>query len=184
MQHQEFFGRPASLDDTTVVCVITKEGTMTPLSKFKFKTIDRNKTVDPVVARRTKLACAIEEQKHVLAAHKAGTVYTVERHKWMHNEFGEKVMVQRQKPVRPWFFAQDGGYYLQVRYGARVISIDGQNNAVFVETLEELEPIYDTLIEVTKSGALDDVIERTLARKPKYKPGAAKTAELHKLSKT
>ena len=81
-------------------------------------------------------------------------------------------------------FEQDGGHYLQVRYGARVISIDGQNNAVFVETLEELGPIYDTLIEVTKSGALDDVIERALARKPKYKPGAAKTAELHKLSKT
>ena len=119
---------------------------MTPLSKFKFKTINRNKTVDPVVARRTKLACAIEEQKQVLTAHKAGTVYTVERHKWVHNELGEKVMVQRQKPVRPWFFAQDGGYYLQVRYGARVISIDGKNNAIFVETLKQLGPIYDTLV--------------------------------------
>ena len=156
---------------------------MTPLSKFKFKTINRNKTVDPVVARRTKLACAIEEQKQVLTAHKAGTVYTVEHHKWVHNELGEKVMVQRQKPVRPWFFAQDGGYYLQVRYGARVISIDGKNNAIFVETLEQLGPIYDTLVEVTQSGALDEVIERALSRKPKYKPGAAKTAELHQLSK-
>ena len=101
----------------------------------------------------------------------------------MHNEFGEKVMVQRQNLVRSWFFEQDGGYYLQVRYGARVISIDGQNNADFVETLEELGPIYDTLIEVTKSGALDEVIERALSRKPKYKPGAKKIAELHQLSK-
>jgi len=157
---------------------------MTPLSKFNFKTIKRSCSCDPLQLRRNKLVSAIEEQKRVLDAHQAGTAYAVERHKWMHNEFGEKVMVQRQKPVRPWFFAQDGGYYLQVRYGARVISIDGQNNAVFVETLEELEPIYDTLIEVTKSGALDDVIERALARKPKYKPGAAKTAELHELSKT
>ena len=157
---------------------------MTPLSKFNFKTIHRDKALDPVVSRRTKLVSAIEEQNRVVDAHQAGTVYTVERHKWMHNEFGEKVMVQRQKPVKPWFFEQEGGYHLQVRYGARVISIDGQNNAVFVETLEELGPIYDTLIEVIKSGALDDVIERALARKPKYKPGAAKTAELHKLSKT
>ena len=157
---------------------------MTPLSKFNFKNIHRDKALDPVVSRRTKLLSAIEEQKRVLDAHQAGTVYTVERHKWMHNEFGEKVMAQRQKPLKPWFFEQDGGYYLQVRYGARVISIDGQNNAVFVETLEKLGPIYDTLIEVTKSGGLDDVIERALARKPKYKPGAAKTAELHKLSKT
>ena len=156
---------------------------MTPLSKFKFKTIHRNKAVDPVVSRRNKLVLAIEEQKQVLDAHQAGTVYTVERHKWMHNEIGEKVMVQRQNLVRSWFFEQDGGYYLQVRYGARVISIDGQNNAVFVETLEELGPIYDTLIEVTKSGALDEMIERALSRKPKYKPGAAKTAELHQLSK-
>ena len=94
---------------TLHLCVsATEEGTMTSLSKFKFKTINRNKTVDPVVARRTKLASAIEEQKHVLAAHKAGTAYTVERHKWVHNGLGEKVMVQRQKPVRPWFFAQDG----------------------------------------------------------------------------
>ena len=157
---------------------------MTPLSKFNFQTIKRSCSCDPLQLRRNKLVSAIEEQKRVLDAHQAGTIYTVERHKWMYNEFGEKVMVQRQKSVRPWFFEQDGGYYLQVRYGARVIKIDGQNNAVFVETLEELGPIYDTLIEVTKSGALDDVIERALARKPKYKPGAAKTAELHKLSKT
>jgi len=46
---------------TLQLCVsATEEGTMTPLSKFKFKTINRNKTVDPVVARRTKIACAIE----------------------------------------------------------------------------------------------------------------------------
>ena len=46
-----------------------------------------------------------------------------------------------------------------------------------------LPAIFDTLVEVTKSGALDEVIERALSRKPKYKPGAAKTAELHQLSK-
>ena len=74
---------------------------MTPLSKFNFKTIYRDKALDPVVSRRTKLVSAIEEQNRVVDAHQAGTVYTVERHKWMHNEFGEKVMVQRQKPVKP-----------------------------------------------------------------------------------
>ena len=181
LQVYSLFGRPASLDDITVVCVSTKGGHMTPLIKFQFQTIKRKSSGDPIHNRRSKLIQAIEEQKQVLEKHQQGDIHTVRRDKWMRNELGEDVLVQRQKRVRPWFFEQGGVYYLQVRYGARVIAVDGKNNAISVRSLDELLPIYDTLIEVAKAGALDDAIEQALVRKPKYKPGAAKTAELHKI---
>ena len=55
--------------------------------------------------------------------------------KWMTNDMGERVLVKTHRRIRPWFFEQDGGWYVQCRYGARVIAADGTNNAVLVKTL-------------------------------------------------
>ena len=51
---------------------------------------------------------------------------------------GERVLVKTHRRIRPWFFEQDGGWYVQCRYGARVIAADGTNNAVLVKTLADV----------------------------------------------
>ena len=67
--------------------------------------------------------------------------------------------------MKPWFFEQDGGWYLQCRYGARVISADGKNNAVFVKSLKDVAAVLDTLIAAAKAGELDSVIATAADRK-------------------
>ena len=149
---------------------------MNALAKLNFKTFTKNNKTDPVIARRDKLVAGLKEQKLVYAAALEEKDHRVERHKWMDNEHGERVSVKTHRRVRPWFFEQDGGWYVQCRYGARVIAADGTNNAVFVKTLKEIEPVLDAFIAAASSGELDSAIAKATQREPRLKPGAAKAS--------
>jgi hypothetical protein len=149
---------------------------MTFLAKLTFKTVTKSVTRDPIMARRDKLVLALREQKSVVEAAVRGEDFTAERSKWMHNAEGERVLVKTQRRVRPWFFEQDGGWYVQCRYGARVIAADGVNNAVFVKSLKDVGAVLDVFLSAADAGELDAAIAETAERKPRIKPGTAKAA--------
>ena len=109
-------------------------------------------------------------------SHEQPHLTRVERHKWMTNDMGERVMVKTHRRVRPWFFEQDGGWYVQCRYGTRVIAADGTNNAVFVKSLAEVITVLDALLNAAAAGELDVAISRVAERQPRLKPGAAKAS--------
>ena len=87
---------------------------MTHLAKLTFKTVDRSTKRDPIIARRDKLVAGLKEQKLVHTAALNKQDHRVERHKWMTNDMGERVAVKAMRTVRPWFFAQDGGWVCAV----------------------------------------------------------------------
>lgn len=149
---------------------------MTHLAKLTFKSVTKAVAADPAVARRDKLVSGLEEQKSVLAAALEGRDHITERSKWMLNEMGERVLVKTQRRVRPWFFAQDGGWYVQCRYGARVISVNGRNNAVFVGSLKEVGAVLDAFLSAAKSGELDAVLATAAQREPRAKPTTVRAA--------
>lgn len=74
------------------------------------------------------------------------------------NAEGERVQVEGAKRIRPWFFSQDNGWYVQCRYGARILNINGKSNAVFVDTLEAVRPILEAFIAAAESGELDRAV--------------------------
>ena len=152
---------------------------MASLKTLTFKTIERNRRESEITARRQKLIVKLEEQQKVLERHMNGEHYTVNRPKWMQNNHGERVLVQKQRIIRPWFFERDGGYYLQVKYGTRILSADGIHNAIFVEVISDLSGVLSKLITATEAGDLDTAIAQAL----KYKPGAAKSADIHQLKR-
>ncbi|MDQ2092318.1 hypothetical protein [Marimonas arenosa] len=149
---------------------------MTHLAKLTFKSVTRSTKRDPINDRREKLVAALKEQKLVHAAALKGEDHRVDRSKWMTNEQGERVLVKTHRRVRPWFFEQDGGWYLQCRYGARVIAVDGTNNAVFVKTLKDVGPVLDAFVAAAQAGELDETISKAAERKPRAKPGTARAA--------
>ena len=149
---------------------------MNALAKLNFKSVTKSTTRDPVIARREKLIAGLKEQQLVYAAALKNEDHRVERHKWMNNELGERVLVRTHRRVRPWFFEQDGGWYVQCRYGARVIAADGNNNAVFVKTLKDVGPVLDVFLSAAAAGELDGAIAKTAERQPRLKPGAALAA--------
>lgn len=131
---------------------------MSHLAKLNLKTVHRNVQKDPVVARRDKLLAAIEEQYKVLAAAQKGEVFTVTSQRTTKNEAGDRMQMERQKHVRPWFFEQDGGWYVQCRYGSRILNINGKSNAVFVDKLGDVAGVLDAFKSAAASGELDKAI--------------------------
>jgi len=149
---------------------------MTHLAKLTFKTVDRSTKRDTIIARRDKLVAGLKEQKLVHAAALKKEDHRVERDKWMNNDMGERVLVKTHRRIRPWFFEQDGGWYVQCRYGARVITADGTNNAVFVKSLADVAGVLDAFLNAAAAGELDAAITKVAERQPRLKPGAAKAA--------
>jgi len=156
---------------------------MTSLKTLTFKTIERNRRASEIIARRQKLIVKLEEQQKVLEHHMKGEQYVVTGPKWMRNNHGERVLVQKQRVIRPWFFERDGGYYLQVKYGTRILSVDRVHNAIFVEAISDLNRVLTELITAAEAGELDAAIAQAIKPKPKYKPGAAKSADIHRLKR-
>ena len=156
---------------------------MASLKTLTFKTIERNRRESEIIARRHKIIVKLEEQQKVLEHHVKSEQYVVTGPKWMQNNHGERVLVQKQRIIRPWFFERDGGYYLQVKYGTRILSVDGVHNAIFVEATSDLSEGISKLSTATEAGELDAAIAQALKPKPKYKPGAAKTANIHRLKR-
>ena len=156
---------------------------MASLKTLTFKTTERNRRESEITARRRKLIVKLEEQQKVLEHQVKSEQYVVTGPKWMRNNHGERVLVEKQRVIRPWFFERDGGYYLQVKYGTRILSVDGVHNAIFVEATSDLSEVISKLITATEAGELDAAIAQALKPKPKYKPGAAKTANIHRLKR-
>ena len=131
---------------------------MSYIAKLNLKTVQRTVQKDPVLARREKLAAAIDEQGRVLAAALAGDEYTVKAKRWQTNDSGERLRVEHEKRVRAWFFEQDNGYYVQCRYGSRVLNINGKSNAVFVDKLEAVAGVLEAFKLAADAGELDKAV--------------------------
>lgn len=140
---------------------------MSHLAKLNLKTVQRVIQKDPVIARRDKLLAGIAEQHFALDALLCGGHYVTEVTRWRKNEAGERVQVDVKKRVRPWFFQQDNGWYVQCRYGARVLTINGKSNAVFVTKLEEVATVLEAFKAATESGELDGAVVAAMSKATK-----------------
>ncbi len=138
---------------------------MSHLSKLTIKSVVRQDTFDPVTARRNKLLAAIEEQLAVAASTVRGEEHVVTVSRWAKNEQGEKVRVQRQKVVKPWFFTRDDGVYVQMRYGSRVIALSKDGNAIVVQDIATVKTALETLRDAVRNGELDGQINTTIKAK-------------------
>lgn len=137
---------------------------MSVLSKLTVKSVTRVSKQDPVQLRRRKLVAAIEEQMNVATAAVNGETYEVTRKSWSKNEQGEKVLVDMLRKVRPWFFEQDGGWYVQCKYGNKALTI-GNGNAVFVKELKDIAGALNSLKAAAEAGEFDEAIAKAMQRK-------------------
>ena len=131
---------------------------MSYLAKLNLKTVQRVTQKDPVIARREKLLAGIAEQKLVLDAMARGESYVTRVKRWKADGNGDKTLVEVPKRVRPWFFQQDNGWYVQCRYGSRILAISGRSNAVFVNKLDEVAAVLEVFGAAADSGELDKAV--------------------------
>ena len=128
---------------------------MSQFAKFALKTYTKPVQGDPVQRRRYKIVAAIDVQKLVLAAAIKGEVYTVPA----------KAEGKEPKAIRAWWIAQDGGYFVFCKYGARTLPLAADKNSIFVNTLEEVSAALTAFAAAAKSGELDKAIAAVAEKK-------------------
>ena len=131
------------------------EKDMTILANLELKTVVRETKVDPIASRRAKLIDKLKEQVLVYEALQRGEEYKRVRSVSSFDEDGNKVTNNVEQKVKPNFFEQDGGWYVQCRYGSRIMNIYGRNNAVFVKNSSDIGKVLAQLISATEQGEFD-----------------------------
>ena len=131
---------------------------MSALVKLNLKTAHRTVVKDPVGMRRDKLVAGIDEQLVALAAALAGKTHTVDVKRAVRGADGVRSVVTVARQVRAWHFAQDGGYYVQCRYGTRVLMLHGKSNAVLVEKLEQVAEVLGVFRAAALAGEFDRAV--------------------------
>lgn len=140
---------------------------MSVLAKLNLKTVQRHVAKNPITQRREKLVAAIEEQLQVQAAAEKGEKYAVVSKRWQKNDAGERVLAEHQKRVRAWFFEQDGGWYVQCKYGSRVVQLGDKGNAVFVKDLAAVKTVLEAFYAACAAGEFDAALIELAVRKHK-----------------
>ena len=130
---------------------------MTLLDKLNFQTVSRQIERDPVAERRARFRAGVVEQRLVLAALAKGEAYT---------DPNRVSKSGKARAVRAWFFQKGTGWFIQARYGARVLLLDGKSNAISVSKVAEIEPVLTALERAAEAGELDAVLA-TAARRGK-----------------
>jgi len=140
---------------------------MAPLSKLTLTSYRRTQpNRDPVEERRSKTLAALEQQKLVLAAVLNGQEHTVTKPGWARDSDGNRQRIEKTHAVRPWFFQDNEGWVVQLKYGARVVPLDADNNAVIVQNLDDVAAVLDIFAKAVASGELDKALA-TLAQRKK-----------------
>ena len=139
---------------------------MAPLSKLTLTSYRRTQpNRDPVEERRSKTLAALEQQKLVLAAALNGQEHTVTKPGWARDTDGNRQRVEKTHAVRPWFFQDAEGWVVQLSYGARVVPLDADNNAVIVQSLDDVAAVRDIFTKAVAAGELDTALAALAQRK-------------------
>ena len=128
---------------------------MTLLDKLNFQTVSRQIERDPITERRERFRAGVAEQRLVLAALARGEAYVDA------NRVGKN---GKARAVRAWFFQKGNGWFIQARYGARVLLLDGKSNAISVSKIAEIEPVLKALETAAEAGELDAVLAAAARR--------------------
>ena len=137
---------------------------MSHLSKLTVKTIVRTNKLNPVMQRRQKLMAGLEDQLKVAEFALKGESYEVRRKVWAKNEQGEQVLIERMRKIRAWFFEQDNGWYVQCKYGSKALTLSKDGNAVFVNTLADVDGVLQALYAAAAGGELDPAISTAMQK--------------------
>jgi hypothetical protein len=66
------------------------------------------------------------------------------------------------RKVRKWFFEQDGGWYVQCKYGSKVLTLGKGGNAVLVKAPDNVEAALQALYAAAAGGELDEAIDNVM----------------------
>uniref|UniRef100_UPI004048C0A7 DUF6641 family protein n=1 Tax=Mariniflexile sp. TaxID=1979402 RepID=UPI004048C0A7 len=135
---------------------------MTVIAKLKLVSSKKERIVNPIVARRNKLAGKIDEQLLFATAQRDGQIYAPKRLKNVVDKAtGERKTVEATKRIKEWYWTNSAGkIHLSVRYGSKTLELAKGKNAIELNSGDELLATLVTLKDAVIAGELDDAISQ------------------------
>ncbi len=135
---------------------------MSMLKGLTFTTAPRAANLIPAEEyRRNKLVANLLEQRDIAVADAEGREHKVLRRRWEITETGEKKQVEAAKRLRRWWSADaEGRVVLVVRWGSRLLELQGDKTAIAVGDNTKLVPVLDKIIAAVRAGELDAAIDK------------------------
>ena len=132
---------------------------MSHLSKLKIVAPAATRQQTKSEHRRTKLLEKLEDQLDMVSARLAGQPFVRHRRIWRTDETGERLLVERVKRTRPWYWMTGAGWFFSVWYGSKMAELKPGMTAIQVTKREELPDAIRAIMEAVKQGVLDIHIE-------------------------
>lgn len=133
---------------------------MSLISSLKISSQSRTVQVKSIKERlREKLIAGLHEQAEIFKADSSGQVVTLTRKQHVTDpETKVRSSVDVPKRIRRWFWHNSGGvWFLELRYGNRVIILDqkAKSGTIEVGKKDDVLPLIEKLVAATQSGELD-----------------------------
>ncbi len=140
---------------------------MGALDTLKLVDATRKRDVPAEVRMRDKVVASLKLQQELARAELEGSRHSVTVRRYEEQD-GQRVLVQRSKQPRKWFWKDGNGTYMfQMSYcNTPVVIADGQK-VVEVGTLDALPAVIDTLVQAVTAGELDAALKANQKNKPK-----------------
>jgi hypothetical protein len=133
---------------------------MSHLSKLKIVAQTSKRQQSKSEHRRAKLLEKLDDQLSMIEAQINGETFTRMRRVWDKDESGQRVLVDRVKRMRPWYWMSGaGGCFFSVWYGSKMLELKPGMTAISVAKREELPDAIRAVIEAVQSGELDAQID-------------------------
>ena len=133
----------------------------TQLSTLKITNVIRTNKANTNEFRRNKLVKKLDEQISLATAQKNGELFTVKRLKNVTDEAsGTTSQIEVSKRVSAWFWTDNNKTYLQIKYGTKILSLQGKDkNTIECASHDDLVKTLILVRTIVTNGELDAVIE-------------------------
>ena len=133
---------------------------MSHLSKLKIVAQAQKRLQSKTEQRRAKLLEKLDDQLAMVQALIAGELFTRHRRIWQTNAEGERVLIERPKRTRAWYWMSGaGGCYFSAWYGSKIIELKPGMTAIQVNKREDLPDAIRSVMDAVRQGELDIQIE-------------------------
>ena len=137
---------------------------MNVLDKLNFTYVVRVNEKNPILQRRNKLISAINLQLNAHSSALKDEVYTVTKKSFVKDADGKRIKVDKEIEVKQRFFEIDDRWFVQYKYGTKVLLLNGKDNAVTVANIKDVANVLRTFRTAVENGELDTAIETAMSK--------------------
>ena len=137
---------------------------MNVLDKLNFTNVVRVNEKNPILQRRNKLISAINLQLNAHSSALKDEVYTVTKKSFVKDADGKRIKVDKEIEVKQRFFEIDDRWFVQYKYGTKVLLLNGKDNAVTVANIKDVANVLRTFQTTVENGELDTAIETAMSK--------------------